>query len=111
MNQEAQQVKKGRGRPTIDKDQQQKDQFKSNIYTRDFKNDDGTTDRWFYNLNKYPNGTYKTEFDIYNKEPMPENIKVITAQKGLPKTKRKYLNPKNNKLVGYTRAKELGLID
>ena len=111
MSTEIQEVKKGRGRPSIDKDQQQIDQFKANIYTKDFKNADGTTDRWYYNLNKYPNGPYKTECDIYNKEPMPENKQVVISQESLPKTKRQYINPNNGKLVGYTRARMLGLID
>ena len=111
MSTEIQEVKKGRGRPTVDKDQQQVDQFKANIYNRDFKNADGTTDRWHYNLNKWPNGPYKTEMDIYNKEPMPENKQVVVNQEDLPKTKRQYINPNNGKLVGYTRARMLGLID
>ena len=33
----------------------------------------------------------------------------MMANKDLPKTKRKYLNPINGKYVGYTRAKMLGL--
>jgi hypothetical protein len=108
MSTEIQEVKKGRGRPSIDKDQQQVDQFKANIYTKDFKNADGTTDRWYYNLNKYPNGPYKTEMDIYNTNThkQPE-----VKQEDLPKTKRQYLNEATGKLVGYTRARALGLID
>ena len=106
MSTEIQEVKRGRGRPTIDKDQQQVDQFKANIFNRDFKNDDGTTDRWFYNLNKWPNGPYKTECDIYNTQKQPE-----FKQEDLPKSKRQYLNEATGKLVGYTRARALGLID
>lgn len=110
MSTEIQEVKR-RGRPTIDKDQQQVDQFKANIFTKDFKNADGTVDRWYFDLNKYPRGAYKTEMDIYNKEPMPEDKKVAMSQEDLPKTKRQYINPNNGKLVGYTRARMLGLID
>jgi hypothetical protein len=108
MSTEIQEVKKGRGRPSIDKDQQQVDQFKANIYTKDFKNADGTVDRWYFDLNRYPRGAYKTEMDIFNKEPMPENE---FKQEDLPKSKRQYLNEATGKLVGYTRARMLGLID
>jgi hypothetical protein len=111
MSTEIEEVKKGRGRPSIDKDQQQVDQFKANIFTKDFKNADGTVDRWYFDLNRYPRGAYKTEMDIFNKEPMPENKKVVVNQEDLPKTKRQYINPNNGKLVGYTRARMLGLID
>jgi hypothetical protein len=44
----------------------------------------------------YPKGS------IVDPDPTDESI---------PKTKRKYVNPVNNKLVAYSRAKELGLID
>jgi hypothetical protein len=105
MSTEIEEVKR-RGRPTIDKDQQQVDQFKANIFTKDFKNADGTVDRWYFDLNRYPRGAYKTEMDIYNAQKQPE-----FKQEDLPKSKRQYLNEATGKLVGYTRARMLGLID
>jgi len=34
----------------------------------------------------------------------------VTSQAKVSKTKQKYLNPKTGKMVGYVRAKNLGLI-
>jgi hypothetical protein len=97
---------KRRGRPTIDKEAQQVEIVKNNVYTRDFTNSDGTVDRWFYDFNKYPTvGLYKTELDIFNSEGIPTQNRDSVS-----KTKKTYLNPKNGKMVGYTRAKMLGLI-
>ena len=40
-------------------------------------------------------------------EPEPE---PAMEEKGLPKTKQRYLNPETGKMVGYVRAKNLGII-
>ena len=39
----------------------------------------------------------------------PDNYFPEEREENLPKTKRKYLNPKTGKMVNYLRAKELGL--
>lgn len=135
MNTEVQIVKKGRGRPTVDKDQQQIDTFKSNVFTRDFKNTDGTVDRWYYDFNKFPTkGLYKTEMDVFEKyEKMPkysskeiegflkkskgEKVTIDDMDKNdlvnnlsVKKTKRLYIHPTNGKIISYTRAHNLGII-
>jgi hypothetical protein len=98
---------KKRGRPKIDKEFQLEEIIKNNVYSRDFTNFDGTVDRWYYDFNKHPiNGLYKTEMDIFNK--LSKND--IKENSPIPKSQRKYLNPKNGKYVGYTRAKNLGII-
>lgn len=122
MNTEAiQPEKRKRGRPTVDKEQQKVETIQNNIYNRDFVNKDGTTDRWYYNLNKYPRGPYKVECDIYNVEPVPTqkpgkttevlNQDELVNNMNVKKTKRLYINPNNGKVIGYTRARMLGLID
>ena len=49
-------------------------------------------------------------FDGKTFEDLTKDIYENQQNKKLPKTKRKYLNPENDKLVGYTRARALGLI-
>lgn len=78
-------------------------------FERNYINSDGTTEVWRYDLNKFKNGPievtinypkgYKSPLETFSEE-----------QKDLPITKQKFLNPTNGKLVGYTRAKNLGLI-
>jgi len=74
-------------------------------YTREYIDETGYKQVWTYDADDsprmvemfYPKGWFQDEIDEV------ENDK-------LPKTKRKYLNPINGKLVAYTRAKELGII-
>jgi hypothetical protein len=78
-------------------------------YQREFINDDGTTEIWEYDLDKFNKGPIKST-TIY-----PKNYKspldIIKAEnKGVPLTKQQWFNPANGKLVGYTRAKALNLI-
>ena len=73
-------------------------------FTREFNYPDGVSQKWHYNLDKNPNGPISVEL-FY-----PEGYFVEDRNENLPKTKRKYLNPANGKMVAYTRAKELGLI-
>lgn len=76
-------------------------------FTREFKNDDGTIDVWKYDLDKFPNGPISTEI-VYPKNFEYINAKLDNSQ--LPLTQQKWINPANGKEVGYTRAKNLGLI-
>ena len=62
------QTGKKRGRPSIDKDVQQAEIIKNNVFSRTFNNSDGTVDIWYYDYNKYPNnGLYKTEMNVSKK--------------------------------------------
>ena len=61
-------MEKKRGRPSINKDVQQAEIIKNNVFSRTFNNLDGTVDIWYYDYNKYPNkGLYKTEMNISKK--------------------------------------------
>lgn len=85
-------------------------------FTREFKNTDGTTSTWFYDYDKFPNGPYRVVIgygkdEDYNKSFDDTDEPKDTSQNtSIPLTKRMWTNPANNKLVGYTRAKNLGLI-
>lgn len=74
-------------------------------YTRVFEHEDGSTETWHYNLDKFANGPFKVEMKYSTKHLTFEEQNEL-----LPKTQRKYYNPENNKYVGYGRAKQLGLI-
>ena len=76
-------------------------------FIREYVHKDGTKDIWTYDLDKNPSGPVSVEF-IY-----PKNFIHISDQfedSHLPLTKRTWVNPANGKEVGYTRAKNLGLI-
>jgi hypothetical protein len=76
-------------------------------FTREFKDYTGHRSVWTYNLDITPYGPIMVE-EFYPKGSFQEPDET---DENIPKTKRKYVNPKNGKLVAYTRAKELGLID
>ena len=88
-----------RGRPKVDITPSPRQ------YTRVFEHEDGTTETWHYNLDKFPNGPFKVEMKYSTKHLTFEEQNEL-----LPKTQRKYYNPENDKYVGYGRAKQLGLI-
>ena len=74
-------------------------------FIREIKSNDGCSQKWYYDLDKNANGPFMVEV-FY-----PDNyISDVDDNENLPKTKRKYFNPKNGKMVAYTRAKELGII-
>jgi hypothetical protein len=75
-------------------------------FTREFTNNNGHRSVWTYDLNKSLNGPISVEV-FYPKGSKEEPNET---DESIPKTKRKYYNPKNGKLVAYTRAKELGII-
>lgn len=77
-------------------------------FIREHKQDDGCSQKWHYDLDKSPNGPIMVEM-FYPKGWFKDEIDETENEK-LPKTKRKYLNPANGKMVAYTRAKELGII-
>ncbi len=84
-----------------------------------YKESDGTTTLWRYDFGINPNGPievindYKigdetVNFKIEKTTRKPK--KEFTPVKSLGKTKQKYLNPATGKMVGYVRAKNLGII-
>jgi hypothetical protein len=78
-------------------------------YQREFINDDGTTEIWKYDLDKFDKGPIETT-TIYAKD-YKSPLEIIKAEnKNIPLTKQQWLNPSNGKMVGYARAKSLGLI-
>jgi hypothetical protein len=76
-------------------------------FTREYKDYTGHRSVWTYNLDINPFGPIMVE-EFYLKGSIQEPDET---DENIPKTKRKYVNPKNGKLVAYTRAKELGLIN
>jgi hypothetical protein len=87
------------GRPSETRAEDQPRQF-----TQTYTDEEGYSQTWHYDLDKSPNGPMMVEIfypDGYFPEEQEEN---------LPKTKRKYFNPANGKMVAYARAKELGLL-
>jgi len=86
-------------------------------YSREFKNTDGTASTWFYDTERFPNGPYRveigyakdTDYDKVFEEEYDED-KDTSTNTSVPITKRRWTNPANGKLVGYTRAKNLGLV-
>lgn len=93
--------KEKRGRPPqVSTDYEQPVKF-----TREFKDHNGNRAVWTYDLKKYPNGPISVEF-FYP----PGFTSQVEVENKLPKTKRRYINPKTGKEVAYFRAVQLGLI-
>lgn len=67
-----------------------------------FKDRDGYA-IWEFDTQINPHGPISV-----TESPLEE--KNLIAEEDLPVTKRQYLNPSNGKMVGYARAKNLGLI-
>jgi len=68
---------------------------------------------WYYDHSKSQNGPIKVEIGYANDKTDVETIdelKDTSRDTSIPLTKRMWTNPANGKLVGYTRAKNLGLI-
>lgn len=74
-------------------------------FERVYNNEDGSKQVWKYDLDKNKNGPIETTIEYPKGTVTYEQL-----QDALPKTKRKYLNPKNGRYVAYFRAKELGLV-
>lgn len=96
--------KEKRGRPSTASSNPEEQPHK---FTREFKGYNGHRSVWTYDLDKNPNGPIMVE-EFYPKGSEPE--KEDPTSKKIPKTKRMYYNEANGKLVGYTRAVQLGLI-
>ena len=78
-------------------------------FQRTFTNNDGTTEIWEYDLEKFSKGPIKTVIEYPKNYKSPLDI-MKAENKDVPLTKQQWLNPANGKLVGYTRAKALNLI-
>lgn len=74
-----------------------------------YKNADNTDMIWKYNLDIRDNGPVEVEV-IYPKQFKSQHEIMEVENNNLPLTKRKYFNEANGKMVGYTRAKNLGII-
>lgn len=93
-----------RGRPSVQSTKIEVEVTNVTKYERHFINDDGSTEIWKFDMKKNPNGPYETILEY------PKGTQTFEQlQSELPKTKRKYLNPKNGKYVNYLRAKQLGI--
>lgn len=79
-------------------------------FTREYKDYTGHRSVWTYDLDINPYGPISVEEFYPEGTEEAKGMNDVTGEH-IPKTKRKYVNPKNGKLVAYTRAKELGLID
>jgi len=106
-------------------------QLPKGIETYEFIQNDGTKTIWTWNKEKDPtrpisveviypswytfpetpeSRKYEKELDKEKKRQLKSKLKREDKKnKDIPKTKQKYLAP-SGKMVGYTRAKELGLI-
>jgi len=93
-----------RGRPKIQLLEDQPLKFK-----REYKNNDGTIDTWNYDLTIRDNGPISVEITYPKAYKSPQDVLEKQNEK-LPLTQRMYLNPINGKMVGYFRAKNLGLV-
>jgi len=94
-----------KGRPKDLSNVEQPTKFK-----RTYKDKDGITDIWTYDLNKNPSGPISVEINY------PKNFNTGTKDQDLenkyknaPISQRKWLAP-SGKMVGYQRAKSLGLV-
>lgn len=80
-------------------------------YKRVYHSEDGTKMTWYYDTNRTTNGPVKVDISYpkgYDFRTFEEKLR--DENKKVPLTKRKYLNPANDKLVGYARARALGII-
>lgn len=111
-------MSENRGRP-----KEQPQQEKQTVFTRVYE-DETSIDTWYYDIEKSDKGPYLCEVkwkDGLDKDwsKIQKNAKQMrkierNQRNGISKplaiTQQKWINPKNNKEVGYTRAKMLGLI-
>ena len=83
--------------------------IKETKFQREFKNDDGTTEIWKYDLDKFSKGPIETITNYPKDWQSPIDI-IKGKNKKLPLSKQQFLNPATGKTVAYFRAKQLGLI-
>ena len=80
-------------------------------YKRIYENEDGTINTWYYDTDRTTRGPVKVEITYPKDYDFRTEDDILNEDnENLPKTRRKYINPKNGKLVGYTRARALGII-
>jgi hypothetical protein len=74
-------------------------------FTREYNKEDGRISIWTYNLDKSLNGPISVEIKY------PSGYKCdADIEENLPISKRTFFNPETETFVGYSRAKQLGLI-
>jgi hypothetical protein len=78
-------------------------------FQHEFKDSDGTISIWKYNLDKFARGPIEVEI-VYPKDYLTPEQELKKANKKLPKSQQQFLNPVNGKMIGYYRAKTLGLV-
>jgi hypothetical protein len=79
-------------------------------FTREMAPDsDGVIALWKYDLDKTDKGPVEVEL-IYPKGFKSSQEKIDENNAKLPLKYREYINPSNGKIVGYARAKSLGII-
>lgn len=78
-------------------------------FAREYIEHNGFKSIWLYNLDINPNGPILVE-NFYPSNYEDPNEKLERVNRNLPITKQTFLNPANSKMVGYGRAKTLGLI-
>ena len=78
-------------------------------FTRERVDSEGVKHIWKYDLDKFKNGPYEVEL-VYPKDFLSPAEKVKKDNKKLPKSQQKFLNPDNGRMIGYYRAKSLGII-
>ena len=89
---------------------------KNELVMRQYKNDDGSVDRFYYSIDR-PEGPVKVELNVKASDEVlsddPSKAlaqQVARANKGLPRTKQRFMNPATGTDVSYIRAKQLGII-
>jgi hypothetical protein len=80
-------------------------ELKTFKFIREYKNEDGSTETWYYDSTISQNGPSRVEIKHSKKYKSFEE-----EQAELPLTKRQFFNEANGKYVGYTRAKALGIL-
>ena len=78
-------------------------------FQHEFKDSDGTVSIWKYDLDKFVRGPIEVEI-VYPKDFLTPEQQLSKANKKLPKSQQQFLNPANGKMIGYYRAKTLGLV-
>lgn len=89
-------------------------------FTREYEDADGVKRIWKYDLDKWDRGPLEVEI-VYPKDwKSPMDLRKIAKKEAkkmakkldgkVAKSKMKYLNPVNGKMISYGRAKQLGII-
>lgn len=78
-------------------------------FTREYIDHEGVRTVWKFDLDKFDKGPIEVEC-FYPKDYLSPLEKLKRANKKAPKSLQKYFNPANGKMVGYQRAKALGII-